>query len=206
MIQDKQADFSATISILLRIRIHSPQQILKMRSLAIAIALCSALCLSCATRVYLNESSGIPKRQYDSLVILKNPVSLVIPVAIYPEYKDIKYHVKGGMPAVVKIDSMLQTGLEATGINSLVRDTIDVLDSTTLYLVYQDYWAWDLKKYMHVLWIGVYDSGENLKLEVISQGNTAGLHDFPTPQKQVPIMIQELVAKLPEYLEAPKSK
>lgn len=175
-----------------------------MKPIFFTIAFCSIICLSCSTKIYLNETPRNPTSQYDSLVILRNPVSAVIPVARYPKYKDVKYHVKGVMHAIERIDSMLYVGLIENNIPCIMQDSIEVFDKNTLYLVYQDYWAWDLKKYMHVLWIGVYDYEENQLFEVASEGNTAGIHDFPTPQKQVPLMVQKLAAKLPEYIEVKK--
>ena len=62
------------------------------------------------------------------------------------------------------------------------------------FITYADYWTWDFKDYMHLLKVRVLDENKNVIVIGVSEGNTAGMHDAPMPQKQVPVIL-DLIMK-----------
>ncbi len=153
----------------------------------------SILFWSCSTKQYLISTNQQDLTQIQKISVVKNDISFVIPVGIYPNYKNIDDFVIKKVPAISDIETLICSELKKRNINcEIVNETLSNNDET-YYIKYQDYWAWDFKKYMHVLKISILKNGSVVR-SVVSQGNTAGMHDYPNPEKQVPLLI-ELILK-----------
>ena len=117
---------------------------------------------------------------------------MIIPVGVYPDQKDIEKFVVRKQPSIQRIDSLIFTELINNGYTARIVDKRTEFKQGSNHVTYQDYWAWDFKKYMHVLKIFFYspETGEKI-LEVVSQGNKMGMHDYPNPRKQVPVLMEK---------------
>lgn len=155
--------------------------------LVLGIALCS-----CRTQqlLFSSDSDGLDK-QYE-FVVVRNDTSRIIPVAVYPEHKLVDQFVIRAVPAIVRIDSLIYHELVQRGLSVRIVNQDKNFQNGFNYITYQDYWAWDFKKYMHVLKIRFYNpkNGEQL-MEMVSEGNKMGMHDYPNPRKQVPGLIDK---------------
>lgn len=163
---------------------------MKLRNLAL-LTLTFAF-YSCHTKQLVASFSVTRPNQNADFLIVRNDTSMVIPVGVYPDQRDIERYVVRMRPAVQSIDSLILSELTRKGLQARIVDKKTRFTQGANYVTYQDYWAWDFKKYMHVLKIFFYDplNGEKI-LEVVSQGNKMGLHDYPNPKKQVPGLIEK---------------
>lgn len=138
---------------------------------------------SCGTKQYVVKNTTTKMDISKEIVVIKNNFSQVIPAAVYPKYQYIDDYVTKSTPAVYSIDSLICVELSKRNIECRIIDEYSLLGISSNYIKYQDYWAWDFKKYMHVLKITIYDPDNNEIISVASEGNTAGMHDFPNPEK-----------------------
>ena len=120
--------------------------------------------------------------------VLQNESSLVIPMGVYPSYDEIDDYVKDARPAFLAIESLISTELNKYGISTTIVNN-EASINNSFYIKYQDYWAWDFKRYMPVLKISMFDTLKKELITVISEGNTMGMHDYPNPKKQIPVLI-----------------
>jgi hypothetical protein len=148
---------------------------------------------SCKTSVFVANSkigSFTPDREF---LIIHNTKSNVFPVGIYPNYKQVDDFVYSTKPSIQRIDSLIFNEFARFKVLSKIIDEEYLLNTQpnpNEYIIrYQDYWSWDFKPFMHILIISIYDSSDNKLADYVSQGNTAGLHNFPTPAKEVPELI-----------------
>ncbi|MCK9399978.1 MAG: hypothetical protein M0Q51_08320 [Bacteroidales bacterium] len=148
---------------------------------------------SCKTSVFVANSTIdriIPDKEF---LIIHNSKSNIFPAGIYPNYKQIDQFVFTSKPSIQRIDSLIYNELVKFHISCEITNEQNLLNAhpnTNEYIIkYQDYWSWDFKPFMHILIISIYDTSNNKLSEYVSQGNTAGLHNFPTPAKQVPELI-----------------
>ena len=145
---------------------------------------------SCSTKQFVS-SSARPDQKADFLIV-KNDTSRIIPAGVYPDQKNIERYVIRKRSAIQPIDSLIYTELTKKGFTARIVDKGTAFAQGSNYVTYQDYWAWDFKKYMHVLKISFHDPLDGKKImEVVSQGNKMGMHDYPNPKKQVPLLIEK---------------
>ncbi|MCE7040264.1 hypothetical protein [Dyadobacter sp. CY312] len=158
----------------------------------IPLVLSVAFFYSCRTTQLVKSHSSTRPDLKSEFVIVSNDTSMIIPVGVYPDQKDIEKFVVRKQPSIQRIDSLIFTELINKGHTARIVGKKTEFEQGANYVTYQDYWAWDFKKYMHVLKIFFYspESGEKI-LEVVSQGNKMGMHDYPNPRKQVPVLIEK---------------
>lgn len=130
-----------------------------------------------------------------NISIVHNDNSLIIPMGVYPSHEEINDFVKDSRPSISRIDSLISIELLKHRISSIIVNDSDDIENS-YYLEYQDYWAWDFKKYMPVLEISLFDSENNELISVISEGSTSGMHDYPSPKKHVPILVDLILDKI----------
>ncbi|WP_439584927.1 hypothetical protein [Dyadobacter bucti] len=150
---------------------------------------------SCSTKQYITASfkSAVDKKL--EFIIVRNDLSLIIPVGVYPDQKFIEKYVVRSQPAIARIDSLIYNELTKRGFTARIVNPGVLHLPGSNYIKYQDYWAWDFKKYMHVLKIYFYGpENEKKVLEAVSQGNKMGLHDYPNPKKQVPVLMEKALS------------
>lgn len=147
---------------------------------------------SCSTKQFLIHSSTQDINHNGNIFVLSNDSSFIIPVAVYPTFHVIDNFVINAKPAIYKIDSLICTEVAKQNIKCTIVNDLADIEKGAYYIRYQDYWAWDFKKYMHVLKISLNKSDKEVKC-VVSQGNTAGMHDYPNPKKQVPLLIEMIL-------------
>lgn len=148
---------------------------------------------SCKTSVFVANSKIDRISPDKEFLIIHNPRSNMFPAGIYPNYKQIDAFVYTSKPSVQRIDSLIYNELVKSHVSCRIIDEEFMLNtqakSNEYVIRYQDYWSWDFKPFMHILIISIYDSSKNKLSDYVSQGNTGGMHNFPTPEKQVPELI-----------------
>ena len=94
-------------------------------------------------------------------------------------------------------DAVIQQELEKYGIQSIIGKKGDTPEGFDIIVQYTDTWRWDFKKILDRLEIA-FVSPDGEKLLAKSTYNiykNKELHNFPTPEKEVPKMIKELLGK-----------
>ncbi len=94
-------------------------------------------------------------------------------------------------------DLVIKKELEQYGIQAEIGKKNDIPEGFDLIVMYNDTWRWDFKKLLDKLEI-VFISPEGDKELARSTYNiykNKELHNFPTPEKEVPKMIKELLEK-----------
>ena len=150
---------------------------------------------ACSTKQYVTTSSAKRIDKSVDFVIIKNDFSLIIPAGRYPAHTIIQNFVVRSQPAISRIDSLIYFELKGKGFNAIIIAGQELQQKPGVnYIKYQDYWAWDFKKYMHVLKIFLYEGESKAAImEAVSQGNKMGMHDYPNPKKQVPILVEKIL-------------
>ena len=94
-------------------------------------------------------------------------------------------------------DMVIKQELEKYGIHSQIGKKNDIPTDFDLIVLYNDTWRWDMKKVLDKLEIVFISQEGNKELARstynIYQNNE--FHNFPTPEKEVPKMIRELLGK-----------
>jgi len=143
---------------------------------------------SCSTKQLLVKSVSDKPGFDKGFVVLANDSSLHLPLSFYPNHESINGFIIKKEPAHVPIDSLICSEIKKHGFECSIVEMGGKTEPDKYTILYQDYWAWDFKLYMHVLKIWVYYNNKEI-IKVVSEGNTAGMHDFPTPENQVPKLV-----------------
>lgn len=93
------------------------------------------------------------------------------------------------------IDSLICASFRERNIECSILEEDEIIPLDAPQIVYKDYWTWDFTDYMHILRMNVYKSNGSELMEVISQGNTSGMHSYPKPKKQVPKMVDLIIER-----------
>ncbi|WP_299016486.1 hypothetical protein [uncultured Polaribacter sp.] len=94
-------------------------------------------------------------------------------------------------------DTIIKRELEKRGILAVIGKKGDEPENFDLIVKYKDKWRWDFKKILDELEISFISPKGN---KVIAKSHFSiyknkELHNFPTPEKEVPKMIKELIGK-----------
>jgi len=120
-------------------------------------------------------------------------MGIVTPFAyIVPADDPAQNHDVIGNTAIV-----LKNELETYGIQTDIGKKSEIPNGYDLIVFYQDTWRWDFKRILDRLEI-VFVSGDGKSEIARSTYNiyrNKDLHDFPTPEKEVPKMLKELLKK-----------
>lgn len=104
-------------------------------------------------------------------------------------------------PEVTKIigntDTIIKQELEKYGINAVIGKKGDQPANFDFIVAYKDTWRWDFKKILDELEITFISPNGD---EILSKSNFSiyknkELHNFPSPEKEVPKMIKELLGE-----------
>jgi hypothetical protein len=99
--------------------------------------------------------------------------------------------------AIGNTDQVICNELEKYGIKATIGKKGDVPGDIDLIVEYNDTWRWDFKPILDRLEI-IFNSPDGKKIITKSVYNiyrNKELHNFPTPEKEVPKMIRELLTK-----------
>lgn len=108
---------------------------------------------------------------------------------------------KDGKPEKTKTigntDTIIKKELEKYGIHAIIGKRNDIPENFDLIVEYRDKWRWDFKKVLDELEIYfISPSGDKVlsksKFEI---HKSKEFHNFPSPKKEVPRMIKELLGK-----------
>ncbi len=129
----------------------------------------------------------------DNSQYIKFKFGVIIPYAyiVLPDDPAQKHEKIGNTDIVIKQE------LEKYGIKTDIGKEGDVPKDIDLIVLYNDTWRWDFKKILDrldIVFISPIDKKEIAKSTYNIYKNKE-LHNFPTPEKEVPIMIKELLNK-----------
>lgn len=94
-------------------------------------------------------------------------------------------------------DTVIKKELEKFGITAKIGKKGDIPEDIDLIVMYSDIWRWDFKKLLDrldIVFISPVDKREIAKSTYNIYKNKE-LHNFPTPEIEVPKMIKELLSK-----------
>lgn len=167
---------------------------------AIFLVFASIILGSCAGTIKtLHHTTGISQYRKAYIVSAENsnyikfkfgvitPFGYIIP----PDDPSQKHAVIGNT------DRVIQQELEKYGIQSVIGSRNDMPTDFDLIVLYNDTWRWDMKKVldkMEIVFVSP-DGNTELARSTYDIYKNKELHNFPTPGKEVPKMIKELLGK-----------
>ncbi len=163
---------------------------------SILIGLCS-----CAGTINTTKSPNYNEHKYTKAYILsaensqyiKFKFGVITPYAyiVLPDDPASQHEVIGNT------DSIIKKELEKYGIIAEIGKKGDRPEDFDLIVEYQDTWRWDFKKILDKLEIVFItpDGKEVIGESTYNIYKNKELHNFPTPEKEVPKMIKELLNK-----------
>lgn len=94
-------------------------------------------------------------------------------------------------------DLVIKQELEKYGIHSEIGKKDELPQDFDLILLYKDTWRWDFKKVLDKLEIVLIspDGNQELARSTYTIYKNKEMHNFPTPEKEVPKMIRELLVQ-----------
>lgn len=91
-------------------------------------------------------------------------------------------------------DTIIKQELEKYGIRSVIGKKKDRPEDFDLIVAYSDTWRWDFKKILDKLEIAfISPEGDSIARSTYNIYKNKEMHNFPTPEKEVPKMIKELL-------------
>ena len=171
-------------------------RVLTARTMRSPNALASVLIvvlISCNTRLLVVGPSSFHAAEAHRMVVVPSTGSYIFPASVYPLHDRIDGFVLRTVPPIHRIDSLICAELGKKNVECRINAPGGAIPEDAYTITYKDYWSWDFRRYMHVLKIYVFDRQGNCVIEVVSQGNTSGMHDYPRPEKQVPGLINLLL-------------
>ncbi len=119
-------------------------------------------------------------------------LGIILPIGyiVLPDDPSKEHEVIGNTDLVIKSE------LEKYGIKAEIVQQGDVLGEFDLIVEYHDIWRWDFKKILDKLEIVfIAPSGAVISKSVFNIYQNKEMHNFPTPEKEVPQMIKELLGR-----------
>ena len=94
-------------------------------------------------------------------------------------------------------DKVIKAELEKNGVQAEIGKKGDSPEGYDFVVLYRDIWRWDLKKILQKLEIVFISAADNKEIarSVYDMPGNMEIHNFPTPEKEVPKMIKQLLAK-----------
>ena len=178
-----------------------------MKTISLVLLLTLVLSLSCSSTIYLPRTNELNLTQFDEIIILKNDYSYIMHSRGDPGYNEVRYMVKDTVEAIEPVFSLIRKELTKQGFSCSIWESKPGKGDNFIYLSYQDYWKGGLKNFMKIMVISVFNPKDELIYKIVSFCDTKGFHNYPTPTKQVPLMIEELSKHLKQavYPIAPVS-
>lgn len=159
---------------------------------------------SCASTIRTEIYDENYRNEFDkeNIYILKNPYSvkhlnILLPPPYYIEnYNDSPMWFKY-VDKFDDIDNKIAKELLKYDYNSkMINDISEIKEKHAIVIFSQDVWQWDLVNYMHILKVNIsYKHNQQLDLiaQIGSEGNSAGIHNFPSPDSEIPRIIKEVL-------------
>jgi len=157
------------------------------------------LLISCSGTIYTIKKSNQEKIKYSNAYIIsaENSQFIKFKFGVVTPYS---YIVLPDDPAVKSVvigntDSIIKNELEKYGIKTLIGKKGDIPEKVDLIVLYYDTWRWDFKKILDKLDIIFISPNENQEIarSTFNIAKNKEFHNFPTPEKEVPKMIKELL-------------
>jgi|GEM_PF-1923752 len=154
---------------------------------------------SCAGTIHTVKRQELAQKQFKKAYIISADNSqyiqfkfgIITPVGYFvlPDDPAQKHEVIGNTATVIKQE------LEKYGIQAEIGQKGDKADGYDLIILYQDTWRWDMKKILDKLEIVFVSSDGKTEIARSTYNiyKNKELHNFPSPEKEVPKMIKELL-------------
>ncbi len=156
---------------------------------------------SCAGTIKTVRKDPLYYPEYENAYIIsaensqyiKFKFGIITPYAyiVLPDSPAAEHEIIGNTDAVIKNE------LQKYGINAEIGIKGDIPENIDLIVLYNDIWRWDFKKVLDRLDIVFISPGDNKEIAKSTYNiyKNKELHNFPTPEKEVPKMIKELLNK-----------
>jgi len=172
----------------------------KVKSKYLFSLLLVVLFSSCAGTIntvrHINTQTGYKKAvivSAESSQYIQFKPGIFIPVGVYivlPDDPAVTREVIGNTDKVIKNE------LEKYGIQAEIVRKGEVLYDFDIIVEYYDIWRWDFKKILDKLEIVfISPKGELIAKSTYNIYRNKELHNFPTPEKEVPKMIKEMLGQ-----------
>jgi hypothetical protein len=180
----------------MKIKCSGKALFLKLPLYILIVGLCS-----CAGTINTVRQSGTNTPSYSKAYIIsaensqyiKFKFGVITPFAyiVLPDDPAQKREVIG------KTDMVIKQELEKNGIHAEIGKKDDIPEGYDLIVMYYDTWRWDIKKILDKLEIVFIspDGKEELARSTYTIYQNKEFHNFPTPEKEVPKMVKELLNK-----------
>lgn len=170
--------------------------------LKIAVVFTGLLCvMGCAGTIKTHNYYSTQEKTYNKVYVVAAENSqfirfkpgIILPMGGYIVLRDD--------PAVQRsvignTDQVIKTELERYGYNVEIVHRGDLLGDFDFLVEYHDTWRWDFKKVLDRLEIYMIASdGRVIAKSLYKIFNNKELHNFPTPNKEVPKMVKALLSK-----------
>ncbi|AWG22550.1 hypothetical protein FFWV33_13945 [Flavobacterium faecale] len=178
---------------------ESPILASNFRMRVCSLLLLAMLFSSCAGTIKTTNYAKEPNRNFKKACIISTEGSKYIkfrfgvltPFGIYvpADKAAIEHSTIGNTAEVIKQE------LENNGITATIAAADTVLTDFDLIIEYNDVWRWDFKKILdHLDLFFISGTGDQLLAKSsFSIYKNKELHNFPTPEKEVPKMIKEFL-------------
>ena len=143
------------------------------------------------TATYAYKKAYIVSAENSNYIKFKFGVITPYGYIVLPDDPSQKNEVIGNTDMVIKQE------LEKYGIHSVIGKKDDIAGDFDLIVLYADTWRWDMKKILDKLEIVFISPEENKELarSTYTIYKNKEFHNFPTPEKEVPKMVKELLSK-----------
>ncbi|PZR33700.1 MAG: hypothetical protein DI538_17650 [Azospira oryzae] len=143
------------------------------------------------TATYAYKKAYIVSAENSNYIKFKFGVITPFGYIVLPDDPSQKHEVIGNTDMVIKQE------LEKYGIHSVIGKKDDIPGDFDLIVLYADTWRWDMKKILDKLEIVFIspEGNEELARSTYTIYKNKEFHNFPTPEKEVPKMVKELLSK-----------
>ena len=180
-------------------RIRNKKNRLKMRK-NILLIVGAVLLYSCAGTIHTVRHINT-QSEYKKAVIISAENSnyiqfkpgIIIPIGVYIVLSDDPAEKR---EVIGNTDKVIKQELEKYGIHAEIVNKGEITEEFDLVVEYYDTWRWDFKKILDKLEIVLISpKGEVIAKSTYNIYKNKELHNFPSPEKEVPKMIKELLEK-----------
>ena len=169
--------------------------------LTLATSVFAILISSCAGTINTVKNSVIENREQKKAYIISAENSqyiqfkpgIILPMGAYivlPDDPSKKHEVIGNTDLIIKKE------VEKYGVKTEIVKKGDILGDFDFLIEYHDTWRWDFKKVLDKLEIlFISPNGTIISKSEFNIYKNKEMHNFPTPEKEVPKMIKQLFEK-----------
>jgi hypothetical protein len=125
-------------------------------------------------------------------------VPTMIPAYFWDEsHRDALYASAEKIEVVGKTEKAIREELEEYGISAVIGTSKNAPEGFDIIVKFNESWTWDMTNildHLEIIFISCTD-GKEIGRSIYRINDNSEMHNFPTPRKEVPNMIRELMAR-----------